>query len=71
MIQFLKRFDENPFLVKIKGKEYKIGEGEPSFTVNFKKVIPLNDLVTSTSIALGEAYMEDVYNRQDYKKQRK
>lgn len=58
MIQFLKRFDENPFLVKIKGKEYKIGEGEPSFTVNFKKVIPLNDLVTSTSIALGEAYMD-------------
>lgn len=57
MIQFLRKFDENPFKVRIKEKEYMIGEGEPAFTVNFKKVIPLQELAASTSLALGEAYM--------------
>lgn len=57
MIQFLKKFDANPFHVKFEGSEYKIGEGEPSFTVNLKKSIPLTALATSTSLALGEAYM--------------
>lgn len=57
MIQFLEKFDEHPFLVKIKGKEYQIGEGTPAFTVNFHKTIPLSALATSTSLALGEAYM--------------
>lgn len=57
MVQFLKKFDEYPFLLKIKGKEYLIGEGEPTFTVNFNKMLPLADLATSTSLALGEAYM--------------
>lgn len=56
-VDFLKKFDEHPFLVKMKGKEYKIGEGAPTFTVNFHKSIPLSDLMTSTSLALGEAYM--------------
>lgn len=58
MIQFLKKFDSAPFNVKIDGKEYRIGEGTPKFTVNFKKMIPLTDLTTSTSLALGEAYMD-------------
>lgn len=57
MVQFLKKFDETPFLVKINGKEYLIGEGTPTFTVNFKKMIPVKELATSTSLALGEAYM--------------
>lgn len=58
LISFLQKFDEQPFLVKMGGKEYKIGEGEPTFTVKFNKSIPLSDLMTSTSIALGEAYMD-------------
>ena len=37
----LKKIDEHPFLVKINGHEHLIGEGAPTFTVNFKKVIPL------------------------------
>ena len=44
MVQFLERFTDYPFLVKFKNSEYHIGEGEPTFTVNFKKVIPLADL---------------------------
>ncbi len=58
LVPFLKKFDQYPFCVKINQKEYKIGDGEPEFTVNVKKKIPLTALMTSTSLALGEAYME-------------
>lgn len=58
MISFLKKFDEHPFLIKCKGKEYKVGEGDPVFTIKINKEIPLKALMTSTSIALGEAYMD-------------
>lgn len=73
MIQFLKRFDQYPFLVKLRGKEYRIGEGNPVFTVNVKKPVPLMALKNSTSLALGEAYMDgaldiegDLYGALDY-----
>lgn len=58
MISFLKRFDANPFKVKFKDNEYIIGEGTPLFTVDMKEPIPASKLVASTSIALGEAYMD-------------
>ncbi len=58
MVDFLRKFDENPFQVKMKDKEYKIGEGEPTFTVSFKEEIPMSEFLSSTSIALGEAYMD-------------
>lgn len=70
---FLQKFDEQPFLVKLGGKEYRIGEGEPTFTVKFNRSIPVSDLLTSTSIALGEAYMNgdleiegDLYDALDH-----
>lgn len=73
MVDFLKKFDAHPFLVKIDGKEYLIGEGVPAFTVDFKKTIPLSKLAASTSLALGEAYMEgdleiegELYQALDY-----
>lgn len=69
MIDFMKKFDENPYAIELNGKEYFIGEGEPKFRVIFKRELPLTDLMTSTSIALGEAYMKgdieiegDLYN---------
>ena len=40
-IPFFKKFDQYPFRVKINRKEYKIGNGEPEFTVNFKKPVSL------------------------------
>ena len=58
MVKFLSKFDDSPFLVKFKDREYHIGEGEPAFTVVFRKVIPVSELLNSTSIALGEAYMD-------------
>lgn len=59
-ISFLKKFDDSPFLVKMNGKKYRIGEGKPVFTVKLHKTIPLTALAASTSIALGEAYMDGV-----------
>lgn len=57
MIPFLKKFDQYPFRVVMNEKEYTIGQGKPEFTVHFNKNIPLKSLLTSTSLALGEAYM--------------
>lgn len=58
LIPFLEKFDQYPFCVKFNQKEYQIGEGKPEFTVHFKKSIPLSAFMTSTSLALGEAYMD-------------
>lgn len=60
MVSFLRKFDQYSFCVKTEGKEYTIGEGETEFTVNIKKKIPVASLITSTSIALGEAYMDGI-----------
>ena len=57
MIRFLKKFDENPFLIKINGKEVLVGEGKPAFVVRFNKSLDIKELRRSTSLALGEAYM--------------
>lgn len=57
MVKFLKKFDAVPFLIKFNGNEHQVGEGTPAFTVDFKKMIPVSELTTSTSLALGEAYM--------------
>ena len=57
LIEFLKRFDQYPFTVQMNEREFQIGEGSPMFTVRIHKEIPLEDLLTSTSLALGEAYM--------------
>lgn len=57
LIPFLKKFDAHPFLVKMDGKVYPIGDGEPAFTVVFHRPVPLGELMRSTSLALGEAYM--------------
>ena len=58
VVNFLKKFDEHPFMVKLSGEEHKIGDGEPVFTLSVKEDIPLSSLMSSTSIALGEAYMD-------------
>lgn len=73
IISFLKKFDQYPFCVRMNRKEYQIGDGEPEFTVNFKKPVSLTSLMTSTSLALGEAYMDgnleikgDLYDALDH-----
>ena len=57
VIHFLRKLDAAPFLVNYQGTQYKIGEGEPTFTVSINKELDVKELMTSTSLALGEAYM--------------
>ena len=40
LIHYLQRFDKVCFNVSLHGKVYKIGEGEPKFTVKVNKDIP-------------------------------
>lgn len=68
-IKFMSKFDEHPFEIILNGETHMIGEGKPAFSVVFHKVPGMNELLTSTSIALGEAYMNgdieikgDLYN---------
>ena len=61
MNSFIKSYLENIILVSFQieaGDEIaRIGNGEPEFTVKMNKELQKKDLVTSTSLALGEAYM--------------
>lgn len=56
--KYLSKFDENPFLVRFDdGDSFIVGEGEPKFEILMNGSISESDLLTSTSLALGEAYM--------------
>ncbi len=50
-------FKKKEYNCSLGGNKYEKVEGEPTFTVKFNKSIPVSELMTSTSIALGEAYM--------------
>ena len=55
---FLHTFKDESFCVKFwDGDEVKIGENEPLFKIILKKPIPKKDILTSTTLAFGEAYM--------------
>ncbi|KMO85822.1 SAM-dependent methyltransferase [Megasphaera cerevisiae DSM 20462] len=58
LIHYLHRFDSHCFAVELHGKSYTIGEGEPLFKVIIHEDIPKKALLSSTSLALGEAYMK-------------
>ena len=57
MIHYLRRFDKHCFTVQLHDKTYTIGEGQPLFNVIIHNDIPKKELLASTSLALGEAYM--------------
>lgn len=58
IITYLQKFNQYPFEVRLHGTSYLIGGGHPVFTVSMKEDINTRDLMTSTSLALGEAYMK-------------
>ena len=58
LIEYLKRFDKYPFEAEVGGATVAIGEGKPLFKAIFHDDIPKTRLLTSTSLALGEAYMD-------------
>lgn len=57
LTDYLTKFINVPFVLKTETDETKIGNGKAEFTVTFHKEISKTDLLTSTSLALGEAYM--------------
>ena len=73
LVQFLQKFDDYPFEVELHGQKYLIGDGTPTFKAVFKNDLSKKELLTSTSLALGEAYMRgdleiegDLYNALDH-----
>ncbi len=56
-LSFMSKFDSVPFKMTIGGEEHIIGSGEPLFSVKINKTPAVKDLLVSTSLALGEAYM--------------
>lgn len=69
----MKKIDQHSFCLVINGQKHQIGAGEPEFTVVLHKEIPLSEWIKSTSLALGEAYMdgtleieEDLYYALDH-----
>lgn len=59
MEKFLTRFEGTSFDVMFEsGEEFHVGTGEAKFKVKFHEEIPYSELLKSTSLALGEAYMD-------------
>ncbi|MCD7777513.1 MAG: class I SAM-dependent methyltransferase, partial [Clostridiales bacterium] len=56
-LSFISKFDSKPFKITIGEEEHIIGTGEPVFSVKVNKIPSIKDLLISTSLALGEAYM--------------
>ena len=55
---FLHTFKDESFCVKFwDDDEIKVGEDEPLFKIILKKPIPKKEILTSTTLAFGEAYM--------------
>lgn len=57
-VKFMGQFDACPFEIITGEKSHFIGKGEPKFSVTVKKLPGMKSLLQSTSIALGEAYMD-------------
>lgn len=58
LIKSLEKFNTVPFTLKFNdGEIFNLGKGSPKFTVIINNEIPKYTLLTSTSLALGEAYM--------------
>lgn len=57
-ITFMERFDACPFEITLHDEHHRIGDGLPKFSVVFHKTPSAVQLATSTSLALGEGYMD-------------
>jgi len=56
--RLLNQLDQVPFRVQFMGEDvFTVGKGDPVFSTIIHKPIPKKELIHSTSLALGEAYM--------------
>lgn len=57
LIPYLRRSDRVPFSLERHGKTFLIGEGESVLRVTIRGDIPKKELLASTMLTLGKAYM--------------
>ena len=57
LVNYLEKIIPINFAVVQDGEEKRIGSGEPKFTVTVNRMPSAQEFLTSTSLALGEAYM--------------
>lgn len=57
LVNYLEKIIPISFAVVQDGEEKRIGSGEPKFTVTVNRMPSAQEFLTSTSLALGEAYM--------------
>jgi cyclopropane-fatty-acyl-phospholipid synthase len=57
-LKYMEKLDACPYEIIIDGQKHVIGEGEPAFSVTVNELPSVSELMTSTSLALGEAYMD-------------
>jgi len=58
-IKYLSRFDDIPYRIRFENnKEYIVGKGTPKFEIDIKDEIRKTDLIRSTFLAIGEAYIK-------------
>jgi cyclopropane-fatty-acyl-phospholipid synthase len=57
IIEYLSNIIPVAFNLQIEDETRKVGNGDVEFTISIKKPISKTELLTSTSLALGEAYM--------------
>lgn len=57
-LKYMSWFDDCPFTLVLHGERHQIGQGEPAFSVVVRQIPKVKELMTSTSLALGEAYMD-------------
>lgn len=74
LLKYLEKYSEVPFSIcSNDGKLYTLGMGDPKFTIKLNNDIKKTNLLKSTSLALGEAYMNgnleilgDLYDTLNY-----
>lgn len=57
LMNYLSGIIDVPFRIRTDGGDHQIGTGTPQFTITLRGSLSKKDLLTSTSLALGEAYM--------------
>lgn len=57
VVDYLEHIIPVSFILKMGDEEKKIGRENPRFTVDLKKNLDKKEMLTSTSLSLGEAYM--------------
>lgn len=57
-VQYMQSITPISFALEYGDKHYQVGNGNPQFTLCIKRELNQQELMTSTSLALGEAYMQ-------------